>query len=226
MPDPDPARPNADRNPPQPRLVLVRQNARNGGSILDSFNTGKWVEKVAGLFEDGPVGDHKKQRGWHSNPFRLRYKQILHFVVQHTNPETEGLFKSTFRRSACKWLLTITHYDIDKLSVKYKASKHHSTTTQAQIKGQNDRLLTNWLVPQVAAQYRSACDKLWLVTPEERQPSPQEFTLRAREVSRALSAQHLGVLGWETGETKEDSCTPWAFNEIPTVITGQHAGGI
>ena len=48
-------------------------------------------------------------------------------------------------------LLTILHYDLDKLSVLHKASKAHNSSSRADIVGQTPLQLTNWMVPQFPA---------------------------------------------------------------------------
>ena len=49
----------------------------------------------------------------------------------------------------------ILQYDYDKLSVLYKASRHHSKDTQEEISNLSLLERMNWLVPQMSDKYNS-----------------------------------------------------------------------
>jgi hypothetical protein len=55
---------------------------------------------------------------------------------------------------AAQKLLVILQYDFTKLSVMYKPSKHHGVDTQQFIKGLTTLEKTNWIILQIAPEYR------------------------------------------------------------------------
>ena len=65
------------------------------------------------------------------------------------------MFLTYFKNYAARSLQAIPQYDYNKLSVMYKASKHHSQETREDITFLSPLEQTNQLVPQMSAEYQS-----------------------------------------------------------------------
>lgn len=147
------------------RLVEVRADrsnskARNGVSQLAKYNTGLWADKVFGLFDfDDPAIGDTKRRGWEKASFRQLYQRLYHFLSQQVSRGAALAFTQKVKTCSSQKLLIILHYDLDKLSVLYKASKHHASGTKEKIADLTELERTNWVIPQIAKEYRA--DAYW-----------------------------------------------------------------
>jgi hypothetical protein len=142
-----------------PRVVKVRQSkargeTSNGQAHFARYDTGLWRDKVFALFAwDDERADAPKKRGWHNAGFRVLTRRLHSIVVEEVGESAGRRFLSFIKEYAGQCLWAIPQYDYDKLSVMYKASKHHSQEAQDEIGGLNLLERTNWLVPQMATEY-------------------------------------------------------------------------
>ena len=142
-----------------PRVVKVRQSkargeTSNGQAHFARYDTGLWRDKVFALFAwDDERADAPKKRGWHNAGFRVLTRRLYSIVVEEVGESAGRRFLSFIKEYAGQCLWAIPQYDHDKLSVMYKASKHHSQEAQDEIGGLNLLERTNWLVPQMAIEY-------------------------------------------------------------------------
>jgi len=144
----------------RPRIVGVRQSkaggkTRNGKAHFAQYDTGLWKDKVFALFawDDEREGVSKK-RGWHNAPFRILTRRLHSIVVEEVGQLAGHRFLDCVKEYAGQCLLAIPQYDYDKLSVMYKASKHHSREAQEEISTLSTLERTNWLVPQMSEEFQ------------------------------------------------------------------------
>lgn len=144
-----------------PRVVGVRRSkargkARNGKAHFAQYDTGLWKDKVFAVFawDDERAGVTKK-RGWHNAAFRVLTRRLHSIVVEEVGEEGGHVFLAYIKDYAARYLWIIPQYDYDKLSVMYKASKHHSQEAQEEIGSLSPLERTNWIVPQMSAEYQS-----------------------------------------------------------------------
>jgi len=76
-------------------------------------------------------------------------------VVDEVGEPAGHEFLKYIKELAAMFLWAIPQYDYDKLSVLYKASKHHSKDTQEEISNLSLLERMNWLVPQMSDEYNS-----------------------------------------------------------------------
>ncbi|KAJ9655921.1 hypothetical protein H2201_008702 [Coniosporium apollinis] len=144
-----------------PRVVGVRQSkaggrTRNGKAHFAQYNTGLWKDKVFALFAwDDERADAGKKRGWHNAAFRLLTRRLHSIVVEEVGDTGGRRFLDFLKEFAAHCLWAISQYDYDKLSVMYKASKHHSRGAREETSTLTPLERTNWLVPQPSAGYQS-----------------------------------------------------------------------
>jgi hypothetical protein len=144
-----------------PRIVGVRQSkaggkTRNGKAHFAQYDTGLWKDKVFALFAwDDERADAGKKRGWHNAAFRLLTRRLHSIVVEEAGDLGGRTFLALLKHYAAQRLWMIPQYDYDKLSVMYKASKHHSHNSREEISALTSLERTNWLVPQLSAKYDS-----------------------------------------------------------------------
>jgi hypothetical protein len=144
-----------------PRIVGVRQSkaggkARNGKAHFAQHDTGLWKDKVFALFAwDDERADAGKKRGWHNAAFRLLTRRLHSIVVEEAGNLGGRRFLALLKHYAAQRLWMVPQYDYDKLSVMYKASKHHSQSTKEEIRALTPLERTNWLVPQLSSKYDS-----------------------------------------------------------------------
>jgi hypothetical protein len=144
-----------------PRIVGVRQSkaggkARNGKAQFAQYDTGRWKDKLSALFAwDDERADAGKKWGWHNAAFRLLTRRLHSIVVEEVGDLGGRMFLDLIKKYAAQCLWAIPQYDYDKLSVMYKASKHHSQSAREEIGALTALERTNWLVPQVSVKYES-----------------------------------------------------------------------
>jgi hypothetical protein len=149
-----------------PRIVVVRrsntsQGPRNGRAHFSQYDTGLWKDKVFALFAwDNERAGALKKRGWHNSPFRALTRQLHSIVVEEAGEPAGNKFLARIKDCAAAYLWAIPQYDYDKLSVLYKASKHHSQDTQEEISHLSLLERTNWLVPQMSDEYQGDFDAI------------------------------------------------------------------
>ena len=133
-----------------PHIVLVKGASRNGKSLLDRYFTGLWWQRLAGLHS---LDDHQvnglKQRAWERNPFREKARKLVELVRQTGGPNAVAAFGQDVVRIFREKLWIVPQYDIDKLSVLRKASRHNAVETQERLKELTDLSRTNWTMPQL-----------------------------------------------------------------------------
>jgi hypothetical protein len=139
-----------------PRVVKVRQSkasgeTSNGKAHFARYDTGLWKDKVFALFAwDDEPADALKKRRWHNAAFRVLTRRLHSIVVEEVGESAGRRFLSSIKNYAAQCLWAIPQYNHDKLSVMYRASKHHS---QEEIGALNLLERTNWLVPQMSIEY-------------------------------------------------------------------------
>lgn len=146
-----------------PRIVQVRvaEQARNGRTQIARYNTGKWYDKVSGLFTIHDQEDGQKRRGWDNAPFRQLFRRLYKFIQHDISAELALRFERLVPEFAYRHLWIIPQYDTDKLSVLYKASKHHGLDTQASIQALDELDRTNWVVPNVPLGHQPTAGIVW-----------------------------------------------------------------
>ncbi|KAI9851008.1 MAG: hypothetical protein M1824_002928 [Vezdaea acicularis] len=137
-----------------PHLILVKKAARRGVSLLDQYNTGTWIGRIAGLFglDDNMPGAVKK-RGWEHSPFREWKRRLRHIVKDVLGPKTSKSFEKVINLHACQKMWIIPQYNIDKLSVIRTASKHNAPKTFEMLQEMETLSRTNWVIPQLNPLY-------------------------------------------------------------------------
>ncbi|KAI9851830.1 MAG: hypothetical protein M1824_002470 [Vezdaea acicularis] len=137
-----------------PYLILVKKAARRDVSLLDQYNTGTWIGRIAGLFglDDNMPGAVKK-RGWEYSPFREWKRRLRHIVKDVLGPKTSRSFDKVINLHACRKIWIIPQYNIDKLSVIRRASKHNASKTFEMLQEMETLSRTNWIIPQLNPLY-------------------------------------------------------------------------
>lgn len=137
-----------------PSIVLAKTTTRNGSSHFERYNTGQWGAKVAGLFgwDDEPAGASKR-RGWLNSPFRRTTRRLHDLLLEELGHETTQQFADYIQSVGARKFRIIPQYDVDKLSVLKKASKHNAESTADDIKAMTELERTNWLMPQLEPQH-------------------------------------------------------------------------
>jgi hypothetical protein len=216
-----------------PRIVAVRPTNRNGKPHFATFySSGKWVDRVAGLFEDG-LDDDEGQRGWETHSFRVLYKKLYNYITYRTTEQTGRAFQRAVRLSANRWLLAIPQYDMDKLSVMYKPSKHHSQESRDNIESLTALERTNWLVPQMLPAEAKYASRVWddstsrfsdsVIRLRQAQRQDPALAKQLHRVAVALSPKNLYVLGF-LGH--KENPMPGGFSDIASVVHYPYFNGI
>jgi hypothetical protein len=120
-----------------------------------------WSERVGLLFEGAdnnePPQKGMKKRGWDNAGFRQLAGKLHAIIVDELGESTGAMFIEHLCEDYGPSLLwIIPQFDIDKLSVMRKASKHHSEETQYEVRHTPPLLRTNFLVPGVSPDARKA----------------------------------------------------------------------
>ena len=159
------------------RIAMARTSAVGTGRqsyFSRYYNSGKWVDRIRGLFawDDQPPG--RRPRAWENEPFRKLTKKIHFRIDSILGPQIAGAFFSLLIHMAASKLLLIPQYDYDKLSVLYKPSKYHSDDTADAIGAMSSIARMNWLVPRFPHEYD---DLVRQVAGREDPPNPTDPTV-------------------------------------------------
>ena len=140
-------------------LILVKNVIRRGPTVLEQYCTGLWADRLAGLFSWEDAG-HGKARGWQYSPFRVLAQRLRHMVTEELGEKARLRFEDAVEIKARRKLWIIPQYDLDKLSVLRKASKHNASRTAEELQALSPLARTNWMMPQLDAEYHAPLARL------------------------------------------------------------------
>lgn len=133
-----------------PHIALVKTATRNGTSVLGKYLQGNWGERLDGLLATRDQSDaHRKLRGWHHSPFRALKDRLRGMALEVMGETRADHFELITSQTFQRHLWIIPQYDLDKLSVLRKPSKHNSQESAEAIAMMDDWERTNWIVPQL-----------------------------------------------------------------------------
>jgi hypothetical protein len=189
-----------------PRVAAAKQgSARNGRAHFTRYtSSGLWADRVRALFAWGEEEeDSQKKRGWHNAKFRVFTRALHDITKEEIGEEYTRLFLRELYIIAAFTLWAIPQYDYDKLSVMYKASKHHAKDVQADIRRLTPLERTNWLIPQIARKYGKQVKMMrqYHSLDEDNDGeriSEQEYAELVREIGEAFNPKTLAVYGSES----------------------------
>lgn len=128
-----------------PRIMCTRPRPRNEGKAHFAKYPYTWAGRLQALFD----WDDDTRRGWHNSPFRQRAREYYSLILEETGEITARRWKEDLGRYATRFLWIIPQYDKEKLSVKYKASKCHTSDTRESIKALPEGARLNWITCQL-----------------------------------------------------------------------------
>ena len=131
-----------------PHFVLTR--TPQSGAFFEQYHTGLWTDKLKGLFAfDDEPRQAIKRRSWENASFRQLTRRLHTMIVAEWSSREAQMFIPAVAECASSKLWLVPQYDVDKLSVMRKASKHNTTSTQRAIESLSSLERTNWLMPHL-----------------------------------------------------------------------------
>ena len=123
-----------------------RQTNRNGSTkAFRGYNTGRWADKVFGLFAWHP--GTKKTPGWVNYHFRRLQGRFYKIIRAEIDDGAVEEFRQVVKVTAARHLWIIPQYSISTMSMQWKLSPGHCTETEASMKDVSAVHRTNWYIP-------------------------------------------------------------------------------
>ena len=110
--------------------------------------SGSWVDRLRGLFLYDDLGD--RTRSWETQSFRTLTRHLVGIASQVVGANGAEMFLRNLIIHASKRLFIIPQYDLEHLSIIFKAKKNHTAQRQAEIKSSNLLTRSNWYLAAFA----------------------------------------------------------------------------
>ena len=134
----------------EPHVIYVKRAPRRGTSLFAQYDMNTWAGRLSALFRwNDQRQPSDKIRGWEHSPFRVLSKRLAFVIDEELGSAAAEEFVSVLISHAARKLWIIPQFDLDKLSVMRKTSKHHGTSTREVIRALSEWDRTNWIMPQL-----------------------------------------------------------------------------
>jgi hypothetical protein len=138
------------KHPPRIARALeptTAQTNRNGSDrILATFNTGRWRDRVHGLFAPQPAGEKPH---WRTRPFRKRQDQFCEIVLAAFGENTLAEFRLKIAEVATYNLWIIPQYTNTALSRQAQPIKKQTSDPSETETGPSPFARINWNIPKL-----------------------------------------------------------------------------
>ena len=134
-----------------PRLTRAlkptdRQTNRNGSvKAFTRYNTGRWEDKVFGLFAWHP--GKEPTPGWLNYPFRRLLDRFCAIIRAEIDDGAVDEFRQELKTTAARYLWIIPQYNKSTISNQWKLSRGNSAEAEVRMKNVSAIHRTNWHIP-------------------------------------------------------------------------------